>query len=239
MLTSAGAAEGEGGVALDFNAVSLTPLTGDNIRALQSLTSGWSRPDGAGGISARTLGPETYRRRRRRNATIAATLLGSIVMFVPVLGMTIAYFGDDRASLAGGIQALPYFGIGAIVFGTIGAAISWYQTSGKGRTTAGAEPETQLTFRATAEALEVSNGAGARIAAPWPRWRIAHVRSQMHHLKSGQLHVLDRIDLVILGEDGGAHAGSVTLDPDTLSDGRSFGGTAIAMIAAARGSGSN
>jgi hypothetical protein len=49
-------------------------------------------------------------------------------------------------------------------------------------------------------------------------------------LKSGKLYVLDSVDLVILA-DNGSSAGSVTLDPETLTDGRSFSATVLGMIA--------
>jgi hypothetical protein len=217
-------------LALDFNAVSLTPLTDDHIRALEYLTSGWSRPHDVRGISSSTIGPEAYRRRRRRIAAVSAGVMAAIVLLVPGVIAGVALYQGDAASLAGFREAVPYLVIAAAVLSAIGAAISWFQTSGKRRTNAGAEPATQLTFAATASRLVVTDAAGGRMEAPWPRWRIANVRSQIAALQHGKLYILESVDLVIVGDDGSS-AGSVTLDPETLSRGRSFSATVLGMIA--------
>lgn len=70
-------------MALDFNAVSLTPLTDDHVRALEYLTAGWSRPDGTRGAASSTMGPQAYQRRRRRLAAVAASVLAAVVLLVP------------------------------------------------------------------------------------------------------------------------------------------------------------
>jgi len=215
-------------LALDFNAVSLTPLSHDQFRGLVSLTSGWSHPLGARGASSSTIGPAAYRRRRRRIAAIAAGVLAGVVLLVPAIA--VAFFSGDSAALAGSGEGRLVFAIFAAVLGTIGAAISWFQTGGKRRTNAGAEPATQLEFTATTSGLVVSDAAGSRLEGPWPRWRIANVRSQVAYLKSGKLDLLDSVDLVILA-DNGSSAGSVTLDPATLTKGRSFSASVVCMIA--------
>ena len=217
-------------MALDFNAVSLTPLTDDHIRALEYLTSGWSRPHGVRGASSSTMGPEAYRRRRRRIAAMSAGVMAAIVLLVPGVIAAFALYHGDSTKLAGFGEAVPYLVIAAAVLSTIGAAISWFQTSGKRRTNAGAEPATQLTFAATASRLVVTDAAGGRIEAAWPRWRIANVRSQIAPLRYSKLYILDAVDLVIVGNDGSS-TGSVTLDPETLTKGRSFGATVLGMIA--------
>jgi hypothetical protein len=217
-------------LALDFNTVSLTPLTHDQFRALVSLTSGWSPPHGARGASSSTIGPQAYRRRRRRIAAIAAGVLAAAVLLVPALFTAVAFFSGDSAALAESGEGLLFSRSFAAVLGTIGAVISWFQTGGKRRTNAGAEPATQLTFTATTSGLVVSDAAGGRIESPWPRQRIANVRSQVAYLKSGRLDVLDSVDLVILA-DNGSSAGSVTLDPETLTKGRSFSASVLGMIA--------
>ena len=217
-------------MALDFNAVSLTPLTNENIWALDYLTVGWSRPHGVRGVSSRTMGPEAYRRRRRRIAAIAAGVMAAIVLLVPGVLAAVALYQDDSAELAGFGEALPYLLIAAAVLGTIGAAISWFQTGGKHRTNAGAEPATRLAFAATASRLLVTDAAGGRMEAPWPRWRLANVRSEVAHLRYSKIHVLNSVDLVILREDGSS-GGSVTLDPSTLTKGRDVGATVLGMIA--------
>lgn len=216
-------------MALNFSAVSLTQLTDDQVRALEYLTSGWSSPLAARGASSSTMGPEAYRRRRRRIAAIAAGVMAAIVLLVPGVVAAVALYQGDSAELAGLGEALPYLLIAATVMATIGAAISWFQTGGKRRTNAGAEPATRLTFAATTTGLVVTNGAGGRIEAPWPRWRIANVRSQIAHQRYSKLYILDSVDLVILDDDGSS-AGSVTLDPETLTRGRSFGATILSMI---------
>lgn len=215
---------------LNFSAVSLTQLTDVHVRALEYLTSGWSRPHAARGASTSTMGPEAYRRRRRRIAAIAAGVMAAIVLLVPSVVAAVALYQGDSAELAGLGEALPYLLIAAAVMAAIGAAISWFQTSGKRRTNAGAEPATRLTFAATTSGLVVTDAAGGRMEAPWPRWRIANVRSQIAYTGHSKLYILDSVDLVILGENG-ASAGSVTLDPETLTRGRSFGATVLGMIA--------
>jgi hypothetical protein len=170
------------------------------------------------------MGPEAYRRWRRRIAAISAGVLAGAVLLVPAVVVAIALYSGDSATLAGSGEGLLYFLTGTVVLGIIGAVISWFQTGGKRRTNAGAEPETQLKFAATTSGLAVTDGAGHRIEGPWPRWRIANVRSQVAHLKSGQLHILDSVELVMLA-DNGSSAGSVTLDPATLTKGRDFSAT--------------
>lgn len=217
-------------MALDFNAVSLTPLTDDHVRALEYLTAGWSRPDGARGAASSTMGPQAYQRRRRHLAAVAAGVLGAVVLVVPGFFAAVALHQGDTARLSGFGEALPYVLAAAALLSTIGAAISWFQTGGARRTTAGAEPATQLTFAATDSRLVVSDAAGGRIEAPWPRWRIANVRSQIAALEQSKLHILDAVDLVIVADDGSS-AGSVTLDPNTLTKGRDFSATVLGMIA--------
>jgi hypothetical protein len=220
----------EEGLALDFNAVSLTPLTDDHIRALEYLTSGWSHPHRTRGASSSTMGPDAYRRRRGRIAAVAAGVMAAVVLLVPGVIAAVALYQGDSATLAGFGEALPYLVIAAAVLAAIGAAISWFQTSGKRRTNAGAEPATQLTFAATTSGLVVTSAAGGRMEAPWRRWRIANVRSQIAALEQSKLYILDSVDLVIVGDDGPS-TGSVTLDPETLTDGRDFAATILGMIA--------
>jgi len=217
-------------LALDFKAVALTPLTDDHVRALDYLTSGWSRPDGARGASSSTMGPQAYQRRRRRLAAVAAIVLAAVVLLVPGVLAAVALYQGDTARLSGFGEGLPYILIAAVLLATIGAAISWFQTGGTRRTIAGAEPATQLAFAATTSGLVVSDAAGGRIEAAWPRWRIANVRSQIAALQHGKLYILDAVDLVIVADDGSS-AGSVTLDPNTLTKGRDFSATVLGMIA--------
>lgn len=217
-------------MALDFNAVSLTRLTDDHIRALAYLTSGWARPPEARGATSSTVGPEAYRRRRRRIAAVAAGVMAAIVLLVPGVIAAVALYHGDAETLSGFGEALPYLLIAAVVLSTIGAAISWFQTGGKRRTNAGAEPATRLAFAATTSGLVVTDAAGGRLEAPWQRWRIGNVRSHIAALQHGKLYILDSVDLVIVGDDESS-AGSVTLDPETLLKGRAFAATVLGMIA--------
>ena len=214
----------------DFNVVSLTQLTANDVRTLLSLTFNWSPPDGIRGTSSSTRGPDAYRRWRRRMAAICAGLLAGAVLLPPTVIVAIALFNGDSARLEGSGEGMLYFSIGAVVLGVISAVISWFQTGGKSRINAGAEPATQLKFVATTSGLIVTDGAGHRFEGPWPRWRIASVRSQMIYLKSGQLLILDSVELVML-TDNGSSAGSVTLDPATLTEGLDFTSIVLGMIA--------
>ncbi len=175
------------------------------------------------------MGPEAYRRRRRRFAAIAAGVMAAIVLLPPGVIAAVALYRGDSETLTGFREALPYLAIATAVLATIGAAISWFQTRGKRRTNAGAEPATQLAFVATTSGLVVTDAAGGRIEAPWPRWRIANVRSQIAAMEHSKLYILDSVDLVIVTDDGSS-AGGVTLDPETLSDGRNFAATVLGMI---------
>jgi hypothetical protein len=111
-------------LALDFKAAWLTPLTDDHVRALEYLTAGWSRPDGARGAASSTMGPQAYRRRRRRLATVAAGVLASVVLLVPGVLAAVALYQGDTARLSGFGEALPYILAAAALLSTIGAAIS-------------------------------------------------------------------------------------------------------------------
>ena len=157
-------------------------------------------------------------------------MLAAVVLLEPGIFAAVALYQGDTARLSDFGEALPYVLAAAALLATTGAAISWFQTGGTRRTTAGAEPATQLTFAATDSRLVVSDAAGGRIEAPWPRWRIANVRSGIAALEQSKLYILDAVELVIVADDGSS-AGSVTLDPNTLTKGRDFSATVLGMIA--------
>lgn len=164
---------------------------------------------------------------------MAAALLGGLVLFVPAIAADVALHGGDAATLRNLGVAWPHILIGAAVLGAIGAAITWFQTAGRHRTGAGAEPATRLTFTATASGLAIADGTGGRLEAAWPRWRISVVRATVWpRSKGSSLDVLESLRPVLLSDDG-TSAGSVTLDPSTLTEGRDIAATILGMITSA------
>ena len=216
-------------MSLDFKAISLSQLTDQDVWALETLTFLWSPPD-VGGISSHTMGPEAYRRWRLKKVAISASLYGGAMLVVPAIIIAVVVYRGEAASLREGHGGLLYFLIAAVVLGAGGAVDRWNRTGGKHRTSAGAEPATKLGFAATTNEFVVVDALGYKIAGPWPRWRITNARSRSEYLRGQTLYVLESVELVLLAEDGSS-AGSVTLDPLTLTGGRDFSATVLGMIA--------
>ena len=215
---------------LNFPPACLTPLYDQDIRALQSLTAGWSPPNPARGTTASTLGPAAYRRLRLRRAALCAGLVLAMMVLMPTLIVVLAAVTDDPAWHNGRVlTVLYYFSAGGIVLSVIAAALGWHFTGGQRRITAGAEPATHLVLAATTTGLAITFGTGHRLAGAWSRWRLSHVRSEIIYMKHRRVYILESATLVFYPEDG-SQAASALLDPITLDKGHDFAATVVAMI---------
>lgn len=159
-----------------------------------------------------------------------AGIMAGAVLLGPIVVAVIALWNGDLSALRDSGIGLLYLSILAVALGAFVAAISWYQTGGRCRTNAGAEAATRLTFVATASGLRVGDATGRYFEGPWARWRTGNVRASVAQLRGSRLDILEALDVVMVTEEG-ARAGRVTLDPQTLLNGRDFAATVVGMIA--------
>jgi hypothetical protein len=214
----------------NFQPACLTPLTDTDLRGLAALTARWSPPAPGPGTTSQTLSPAAYHRQRIRGAVLAFAIAMALLTLGPSLVALLAHLTDDAPAASRILATLPWFVAGGTAMGLVCAAISWHFSGGKHRTQAGAEPRNQLTFTAAADSLTVANAAGWRLSAPWHRWRLAQVRTSITETESTRFYNFEAAQLVRLAEDG-TSSGQVFLDAATLSNGRPFAATVIAMIA--------